>query len=71
MSIDTNIKCSKIEEIKTGSFREPELCISVEDMDLNLFIKEVGEDTILEEIQISDIINFLENRGYTITEDEV
>lgn len=66
MSIE--IKADEIVNVQSGAFRERELLISVDNMDLEDFAQS-NYEKILEYIDDDDIINYLNENGYELKED--
>ncbi|MGH1605779.1 hypothetical protein [Yersinia proxima] len=72
MSIDIIITCKKIDEISVTRMREIEVELTgadlVDAVDIETIVKEYGATNLLDEINETDVISWLENQGYTVTE---
>lgn len=65
---DILVKCGSVEFVKAGFFKEPELQVKLTDVCLKSLIIEVGLTDLLDEIDKCDIAEWLECRGFTVTE---
>lgn len=74
MSIDIIITCQKIDEISVTRMGEIEIELTgadlVDSVDIETIVKEYGATELLDEINETDVISWLENQGYTVTENE-
>ncbi|WP_019210862.1 hypothetical protein [Yersinia massiliensis] len=74
MSLDIIIECKKIDEISVTRMGEIEIEITgadlVDAVDIETIVKEYGASELLDEINETDVISWLENQGYTVTETE-
>ena len=66
---DLNIKCDAVEKVGIGVFRGPELEVSLANCDYDSLVKDVGIDKTLDVFGIEDLIAYIEEKGYTVTEE--
>ncbi|EOI7349405.1 hypothetical protein [Yersinia aldovae] len=74
MSIHMIIECKKVDEISVTRMGEIEIELTgadlVDAVDIETIVKEYGATNLLDEINETDVISWLENQGYTVTETE-
>lgn len=74
MSLDIIIECKKVDEISVTRMGEIEIELTgadlVDAVDIETIVKEYGATNLLDEINETDVISWLENQGYTVTETE-
>ena len=74
MSIHMIIECKKVDEISVTRMGEIEIELIgadlVDAVDIETIVKEYGATNLLDEINETDVISWLENQGYTVTETE-
>ncbi|CFQ96695.1 MULTISPECIES: hypothetical protein [Yersinia] len=72
MSIHMIIECKKVDEISVTRMGEIEIELIgadlVDAVDIETIVKEYGATNLLDEINETDVISWLENQGYTVTE---
>ncbi|CQG98550.1 MULTISPECIES: hypothetical protein [Yersinia] len=72
MSIHMIIECKKVDEISVTRMGEIEIELTgadlVDAVDIETIVKEYGATNLLDEINETDVISWLENQGYTVTE---
>ncbi|MDA5547582.1 hypothetical protein OP862_15755 [Yersinia massiliensis] len=72
MSLDIIIECKKVDEISVTRMGEIEIELTgadlVDAVDIETIVKEYGATNLLDEINETDVISWLENQGYTVTE---
>lgn len=64
------IKCDAVTGVVAGAFREPEIVVTAESCDIEDIIKQLDTDDLLNIVGEGDVISFLEDKGYQITEAE-
>ncbi|EMG5806157.1 TPA: hypothetical protein SAZ36_004292 [Yersinia enterocolitica] len=74
MSIHMIIECKKVDEISVTRMGEIEIELIgadlVDAVDIETIVKEYGATNLLDEINETDVISWIENQGYTVTETE-
>ncbi|EPB0882804.1 hypothetical protein ACRASO_004314 [Yersinia enterocolitica] len=74
MSLDIIIECKKVDEISVTRMGEIEIELTgadlVDAVDIETIVKEYGATNLLDEINETNVISWLENQGFTVTETE-
>ena len=72
MSIHMIIECKKVDEISVTRMGEIEIELTgadlVDAVDIETIVKEYGATNLLDEINETDVISWLENKGYIVIE---
>lgn len=67
---DILVKCSAVESVKTGHFREPDIRVELLDVCIESLVSEIGQDDLLDEMDKHSVAQWLERQGFVVTEGE-
>ena len=65
MKLDMTLACSRVEDVEP--YNAYRMCVSLEDVNLSELVESYKSD-LLEEFDISDLIDIITDKGYTVEE---